>query len=248
MSAIRADEAAGGADGMTVDELAAAAGLSVRTTRYYASLGLLPPAGRRGRMAWYDDVHLARLEMIRALQEHGFTLLAIERYLSSLPEDATLEDLAVQRAMLTSWTLPGPQDLSRRQLELHAKRRLDDDELEMVVEWGIVRAEETDRGTRYTPIHGFEAGVRVLDLDIPVDGMRQAGRAIVRNMETLALELGDIMREQVIEPYRSTSHSRGDVEKFEHTLAVLRQLTLDAIVGAFQRSTNDLVARSITRR
>ena len=28
---------------LTVDELAAAVGLTVRTTRYYASLGLLPP-------------------------------------------------------------------------------------------------------------------------------------------------------------------------------------------------------------
>lgn len=234
--------------GMTVDELAAAAGLTVRTTRYYASLGLIQPPQRRGRMAWYGATHLARLEMIRALQEHGFTLQAIEGYVGSIPADATLEDLAVQRAMLTSWTLPGPRDLSRRQLEQHAKRRLSDDELEMAVEWGIVRVVETDKGTRYTPIQGFDVGVQVLDLDIPVDGMRQAGRAITRSMAQLAHELSDIMRDQVFEPYRSSTHARGDVEHFEHTVAMLRQLTLDAIVGAFQRSTNDLVARSIQRR
>jgi DNA-binding transcriptional MerR regulator len=38
---------------LTVDELAAAAGLTVRTTRYYASLGLLPPPTRQGRLAYY---------------------------------------------------------------------------------------------------------------------------------------------------------------------------------------------------
>ena len=235
-------------DGMTVDELASAAGLTVRTTRYYASLGLIPPPGRRGRLAWYDATHLARLDMVRALQEHGFTLQAIERFMGSLPADATVEDLAVHRAMLTSWTSQAPTDLTRRQLEQHAKRRLTDEELEMVLDWGIVRAVETDKGTRYTPIQGFDTGVRVLDLDIPLDGMRQAGRAITRSMATLAQELADIMSDQVVGPYRASEHAHGDVERFEQTIAMLRQLTLDAIVSAFQRSTNEVVARSIQRR
>jgi MerR family regulatory protein len=35
-------------DLLTIDELAMAVGLTVRTTRYYASLGLIPPPERRG--------------------------------------------------------------------------------------------------------------------------------------------------------------------------------------------------------
>ena len=58
MTAPLTDEAEGL---MTVDELATACGLTVRTTRYYASLGLVPPPVRRGRMAYYDQVHLARV-------------------------------------------------------------------------------------------------------------------------------------------------------------------------------------------
>ena len=92
---------------LTVDELAAATGMTVRTTRYYAGLGLLPPPTRRGRMAYYSTQHRARLELIRALQDHGFTLAAIEKYLARLPGDASVEDLAVQRAMLTSWKSGG---------------------------------------------------------------------------------------------------------------------------------------------
>ncbi|HJQ05683.1 MAG TPA: MerR family transcriptional regulator [Nocardioides sp.] len=235
--------------GMTVDELAAAAGLTVRTTRYYATLGLIPPPERRGRLAWYGATHLARLEMIRALQEHGFTLQAIEGFVGSIPADATLEDLAVQRAMLTSWTVKGPRDLTRRQLEQHARRRLTDEELQLVVELGLVRVSRNDKGAdRYTPIQGFDVGVQVLDLDIPMDGMRLAGQAIARAMGDLAQELSDIMRDQLFAPYRAADHTAGDAARFERTVAVLRQLTLDAIVGAFQRSTNDLVARSIQRR
>ena len=56
-------------DLLTIDELAAAVGLTVRTTRYYASLGLMAPPERRGRIAYYGPVHRARLELVRALQD-----------------------------------------------------------------------------------------------------------------------------------------------------------------------------------
>lgn len=99
---------------LTVDELSAATGLSVRTTRYYASLGLIPPPVRRGRVAYYGPDHRGRLELIVALQEHGFTLQAIERYLARLPEDVTPQDLSMQRAMITSWTSEAPDDVQSR--------------------------------------------------------------------------------------------------------------------------------------
>ena len=50
-------------DLLTIDELAVATGMTVRTTRYYASLGLLPPPTRRGRLAYYSREHRARLEV-----------------------------------------------------------------------------------------------------------------------------------------------------------------------------------------
>lgn len=99
---------------LTIDQLSTATGLSVRTTRYYASLGLIPTPVRRGRIAYYGPEHRARLELVVALQEHGFTLQAIERYLGRLPVDVTAEDLAMQRAMITSWTSEAPEEVYRR--------------------------------------------------------------------------------------------------------------------------------------
>ena len=52
---------------LTIDDLASVTGVTVRTCRYYASLGLLPPPVRRGRMAYYDNAHRGRLDLIRAL-------------------------------------------------------------------------------------------------------------------------------------------------------------------------------------
>ena len=74
---------------LTVDELAARAGITVRTVRFYSAKGLLPPPviGPR-RVGHYGPGHLARLALIEELQEQGLTLAAIERYLDRLPPAA----------------------------------------------------------------------------------------------------------------------------------------------------------------
>jgi DNA-binding transcriptional MerR regulator len=65
-----------------VDQLAAAADVSVDTVRFYQSKGLLPPPRREGRVAWYSDEHLDRLDRIRRLQARGLTLAVIRRLLA----------------------------------------------------------------------------------------------------------------------------------------------------------------------
>jgi DNA-binding transcriptional MerR regulator len=60
-----------------VQELAAAAGLSVDTIRYYQARGLLAPPARRGRRAVYGEAHRRRLARIREFSERGYSLRSI---------------------------------------------------------------------------------------------------------------------------------------------------------------------------
>ncbi|MGW7355992.1 MerR family transcriptional regulator [Streptomyces sp. NPDC054802] len=60
-----------------MEELAREAGITVRTLRFYRERGLIPPPRREGRIAWYDEHHLARLRTIAALLERGHTLNGI---------------------------------------------------------------------------------------------------------------------------------------------------------------------------
>jgi DNA-binding transcriptional MerR regulator len=60
-----------------MEELAREAGITVRTLRFYRERRLIPPPRREGRIAWYDDTHLARLRTISALLERGHTLNGI---------------------------------------------------------------------------------------------------------------------------------------------------------------------------
>ncbi|MFE2528461.1 MerR family transcriptional regulator [Streptomyces sp. NPDC059382] len=49
----------------------------MRTLRFYRERKLLPPPRREGRIAWYDDHHLARLRTVIGLLERGHTLSTI---------------------------------------------------------------------------------------------------------------------------------------------------------------------------
>lgn len=82
---------------MRVEQLSARSGASVDTIRYYQSKGLLEPPRREGRIAWYDEGHLERLQRIRTLQQKGFTLATIARLLSGdldAADEALLNELA----------------------------------------------------------------------------------------------------------------------------------------------------------
>ncbi|MEO5885562.1 MAG: MerR family transcriptional regulator [Candidatus Limnocylindrales bacterium] len=74
----------------TLTELADLAGVTPRTVRYYLGQGLLPAVGVAGPGAKYDDVHLARLRLIRRLQAQHQPLAEIRSQLASLDDLAIL--------------------------------------------------------------------------------------------------------------------------------------------------------------
>lgn len=226
----------------TVDELAGVTGMTVRTTRYYAGLGLLPPPTRRGRMAYYTPAHRARLELIRALQEHGFTLSAIEKYLARVPLDASIEDLALQRALLTSWGAGPRESVTRDELERRAGRPLSDEAIGQLVTIYAVRRD----GDRFEPLPSFDAAIQLMQLDLPVDAVEEAAEAITRHMDALADELTAILRSRVLAPFRGQPHGGSDRAALDRTMSRLRQLTLEAVVAGFQRAANQVITRSVS--
>lgn len=230
-------------DLLTIDELAQATGTTVRTTRYYAGLGLLPPPIRRGRVAYYAARHRARLELVHTLRESGFTMSAIERHLARIPAEATAEEIAVQRAMLTSW-LPGPLlQLTRAGLDELAGKELDDREMDSLLVSGVLEEQGPDS---YLGLPGLQAGLGVLRLDIPLDGVITAGEAIRRHTLALAEELTEILRSQVLAPQRSAPRTEEQAARFSETMEQLHQLTLEAVIGGFRRASHQVIASSLS--
>lgn len=226
----------GAAPAWTVDELAAETGVTVRNIRYYLTLGLLPAPTRRGRMAYFDERHRARIGLVQAMQDGGLSLAAIEQHLAHLPPTASANEIEMRRALFTSWTPLPEGPVARHELESRAGRPLSSEDLATLELLGSVRS--TPEG--FVPRPTFEVGVQLLELDIPVDSMEAAGEAIRHHMSELVQELREIMRTRVIAPMRQRNTDLGSAE-FAATMTRLRLLTFNALVGNFQQAMGELV-------
>src|SRR5260370_5409667 len=93
-----------------IDQLARAAGVAVDTIRFYQGKGLIEAPRREGRVTWYGDAHLDRLRRIRDLQQRGFTLTVIQRFLAGELEPS-------DEGLVAAITRPSaPQTLTRAEL------------------------------------------------------------------------------------------------------------------------------------
>src|SRR5437588_11128630 len=66
---------------LTIEQLAAETGMSVRNIRSHQARGLLAPPDVRMRVGYYGPEHVAQLRLIRDLQDQGFNLGGIKRLL-----------------------------------------------------------------------------------------------------------------------------------------------------------------------
>src|SRR2546422_10601421 len=93
-----------------IEQLARAAGVAVDTIRFYQGKGLLDSPRREGRVTWYGEAHVDRLKRIKELQQQGFTLTVIQRFLAGeLEPSAEALVAAVTRP-------PAPQTLTPGEL------------------------------------------------------------------------------------------------------------------------------------
>src|SRR5581483_29735 len=74
-----------GAAELTIEQLAAETGMTVRNIRAHQARGLIPPPEVRQRVGYYGPEHVARLRLIRELQAEGFNLRGIKRLLEETP-------------------------------------------------------------------------------------------------------------------------------------------------------------------
>ncbi|MEU2508695.1 MerR family transcriptional regulator [Streptomyces sp. NPDC007863] len=225
--------------GYTVDELAARAGVTVRTVRFYGTRGLLPPPviGPR-RVGRYGAEHLARLALIEELQRQGMTLAAIERYLEQLPPDLSAQDLAVHRALVASWAPESAETITRRELERRAGRELADRDVERLAAMGVL---EATGDTEVFRLDGslLRLGVEMLDVPIEHDTILASRTVLLDHARSAAQELARLFQEEVWSPYRESGEDPDHLTAMKSLSAHMQPIVVQALVTAFQRSLSE---------
>ncbi|GAB7105899.1 MerR family transcriptional regulator [Streptomyces phaeofaciens JCM 4814] len=221
---------------LTVDELAARAGVTVRTVRFYSTRGLLPPPviGPR-RVGHYGPEHLARLALIEELQRQGMTLAAIERYLDRLPPDVDAQGLALHRAVVASWAPDTVETVTGQELRRRAGRPLSEEDIDRLAAMDVVEA--TADGSYRVDRGLLPLGVRLLDVPLSPEVILAARTTLIEHSRAAAHELSLLLREAVAER---------DARDVKSLTAHVHPLVVQALLTTFQRSLRDELRQWLT--
>ena len=228
---------------MTLEELTQRVGMSVRNVRFYTSKGLLPPPIRRGRSGYYCAEHLVRLELVRELQAHGFTLAAIEGYMARIPAGATPETIALHRTLLAPWMPALPETISRKELVRRAGRPLSEEDLDTLNALGIVYPAK--QGRFQVAVAHLSVGVAMLDLGLPSEAALAAQDIFTKHGREIADELTELFRTHVWPAYMDGT-ARPD--QLRELVERFKPVSVAALVTAYESAVNEAKRETAARR
>jgi len=189
-----------------VEQLAAAAGVSVDTVRYYQSRGLLSPPEREGRVGWYDEHHERRIADVQALQRQGLTLAAIKRVL-----DGELRRPDVDLVSAVAEAQREDDDELLTLAEFSRRSGVPASLIQAVEREGISLARRVGDEDRYpaSDVRTVRAALTLLEFGLPLGELLALARQTHDSMLALAERAVDLFDEHVRKPIRDTAPDDG---------------------------------------
>ncbi|MFN2388292.1 MAG: MerR family transcriptional regulator [Actinomycetota bacterium] len=218
-----------------IDELAARAGTSVDTIRFYQHKGLLPRPERDGRISWYDDGHLERLRRIAAFKDQGFTLASIRRLLDGELEPA---DERLVAALAGSAAGDGASRARLTLDELAQRTGVSVTLLEAIEREGLIESTGSGGHRFYTEsdVKVLARGLELLEAGLPLSELLALAREHDYLMKEIAARAVDLFIRFVRDPLLAETASESEAA--------------ERLVQAFQKmlpATTDLVAHHFER-
>ncbi|GGV24985.1 hypothetical protein GCM10010182_54370 [Actinomadura cremea] len=241
-----------------IDDLARAAGTTVRHIRGFQERGLLPPPRMRGRVGYYDDSHLARIDLVGRLKERGYTLTSIAELLAAWERGHDLGDLlGLERVVHDPWpdetpvrmTLP---EVVRRYYpdtpdEALAGRRPEDFPM-------LRRAEELEfirwTGDRYEVPSPrlFEVGAEMVAAGIRLNAVFEIAGELRRDVDAIARRFVGLTVDHLGLEDAACGASTRDFGEIAELIRRLRPLGVRSVQGLLARSLHAEIQAEFTRQ
>jgi DNA-binding transcriptional MerR regulator len=218
---------------LTIEQLAAESGMSVRNIRNHHTRGLLPPPEVRARVGYYNSEHVARLRLILDLQADGFNLAAIERLLSG--SDGLAERLLGLRQAVTtpfepeSAELITAQELAERFGEVDAKDIERVRKLRLLVPLGDGRFEVPSPAL-------LAAAEEVLALGIPLSAALVLVERVKRDCDSISRAFTKLFLRELWEPFEQAGQPDDRWDELIEAVNSLRPLASEALLALFKQS------------
>jgi DNA-binding transcriptional MerR regulator len=218
-----------------VEEIAARAGVRVDTIRFYQFRGLLPRPRREGRIALYDDEHLARLRRIRELVDQEFTLAQIKRLLE---RESEAEDRPLLEALVEEHV--GERTFSRA--ELAAEVGIPEELIGAAEASGLVQPLQIEGEERFSAADRemARAALRILNAGFPLNELLALAVQHARSVQEVSDRAIDLFDDHLRKPATERGEPGDVTAAFRDLLPQLTRL----VALHFQRT---LVSRALHR-
>jgi DNA-binding transcriptional MerR regulator len=218
---------------LTIEQLAAQSGMTVRNIRAHQARGLLAPPEVRLRVGYYGPEHVERLKLIRQFQDDGFNLAGIKRLLDHDEVPAERLD-RFRRALTEPPHTERPETLSAA--ELGARFHLSSEEASRV----MARAQRlgilvpAGDGAFQTPSPTLLAvAERVVARGISLDSALGVFEAIERHCDAVSEAFVRVFLDEVWQPFQSAGLPEEHWGEMEASIEQLRPLATEALVAIF---------------
>jgi DNA-binding transcriptional MerR regulator len=202
-----------------IEQLARVAGVAVDTIRFYQGKGLLDAPRREGRVTWYGDSHVERLRRIRDLQQRGFTLTVIQRFLEGELEPS-------DEALVAAVTRPAPpQTLTLA--ELAERSGVAQPLLKSLEQAGLLVPVEGGEQPVYPAddLEAIAAGMQLIGAGVPLGELMELGKEHAQAVDRTARRAVELFDRYVRERIQAEG---GETEAAERKLLDLFNQLLEA--------------------
>jgi DNA-binding transcriptional MerR regulator len=223
---------------LTIEQLAAESGMTVRNIRSHRARGLLPAPEVRDRVGYYGPEHVTRLRMIQELQAEGFNLKGIERLLEQSPGPAE-QFLSFKRALGSSFEVEEPQAFTREELAERFGGE-DPDALKQAIQSGALVPIGDDRYEAPVPSL-LDAAEGVVGQGVPLSHAMAVLAKVQDRCKAVAREFVRLFLEDVWKPFEEAGYPDERWPEIRSSLDQLRPLSAQALMGIFQMTMSDEV-------
>jgi DNA-binding transcriptional MerR regulator len=218
---------------MTIGELARRTGMTVRNIRAHQTRGLLPPPEVHGRTGYYNEEHLARIELTREMQAEGLNLEAIRRVLEST-EGSSSEIVDFARAVRAPFEDETPEIFEAKELaEIWGARELDEKLIRRGEKLGIMRELPDGKIEAISP-RLQRAGGALVALGVSPNSALDTADKLRREADAAARTFVDLFVKEIWEPFDKAGRPEEDWSKVREALDGMRPLASDAVLAMFQ--------------
>jgi DNA-binding transcriptional MerR regulator len=231
---------------MTIDELARAAGLTVRNVRSYQSRGLIPPPEVEGRVGYYGPRHLAELHLIREMQAQGFNLTAIAHLLEQAG-GAEEQVLGFTRALMAPFETEAPEVVGHDDLVRRLGGELDAKLMSKAQRLGLVTQLGEDSYEVPSPTL-LTAGERLVSLGVPLGAALETMATLRQQSERIAQSFVQMFLSYIWEPFDQAQRPESQWPRVQEALDQLRPLASQAVTAVFQQTMTSAVEVAFGRQ